>query len=206
MKKRRTTYLLMLIVWLGIGIWSAIHPTDRMLWFYEVTAAVGLVAVLVFTYRRFPWTPLTYIIVFISTVTMLIGGHYTYGHVPLFDHLKPLLHLKRNDFDRVGHVFQGMLVAVGFREYFFRKKIVTHKWWREVVAISISLAFSAAYELFELAAGFISRSNISEFLGEQGDRWDSHWDMASALLGAVLFVVLFRGWHNRQMARLEKEK
>lgn len=204
MKIRDKLCLLMLSLWMGIFIWSAINPLNIKLWIYEVSGAFLLAAALLVTYRRFRLTPLAYVIVFIAIIIMLIGGHYTYSEVPYFNEIKEVLSLKRNNFDRFGHFFQGMVIAVLFREYLVRKGVIRDRNRESFVIFCISLAFSAAYELFEFFFAILCQLNISKFLGEQGDRWDTHWDMASAFLGALIFLLFLRNCHDKQIRALEK--
>jgi putative membrane protein len=195
----------MLIFLLVVFIWSAIDPVNKRLWFYEVSFAVILVITLIFTHRRFPLTTLTYAIIFIGTLIMLIGGHYTYNEVPLFCDFVHAMHLKRNPFDRFGHFFQGVVSTTFFRELMIRKKVICKNKWLPFLIMSISLAIAAFYEIFEFFIPYLKKENISEFLGEQGDRWDSHWDMVNALLGSILFLVLFGHWHAKQIKRIDSK-
>lgn len=198
--KRSRIYLIMLGVFICVLIWSGIKPTGWGIWFFEVSPAVILVLLLVITYRRFPLSPLTYTIIFLGTLVMLIGGHYTYAQVPLFQEIKDSLHLTRNHFDRFGHFFQGMMVSVLFSEYALRRSIINKKWlpW---ITLGMSLAFSASFELFEYLAGLLFASDLATFLGLQGDQWDSHWDIFWALIGAI-FVILLSSWHRKQIKSL----
>lgn len=199
--KRHWIYLIMLCVFTILLIWSAIKPIGWGIWFFEVSPAVVLVLLLLFSYRRFPLTPLAYTIVFLGTLVMLIGGHYTYAKVPLFHDIQESLHFTRNQFDRLGHFFQGMMTAVLTHEYFLRRSVVQKKGWLPVIVISISLAFSASFELFEFLAGLLFATDLHSFLGLQGDVWDAHWDMFWGLTGAIL-VILLSAWHRNQIKQI----
>nr|WP_255724694.1 DUF2238 domain-containing protein [Shimazuella soli] len=197
--------ILQLILFTIVFIWSGIHPIKRSIWFFEVTPAIVLILVLIFTYKRFPLTPLSYWIIFIGTLIMLIGGHYTYGGVPLFNSFKKALHLKRNDFDRLGHIFQGMICTVLIREYFIRTKLLKQKKWQFMIIGMLSLSISAFFEIFEFSVALFFDGNIQNFLGYQGDIFDSHWDMICALIGSIIILCLGK-LQNKQMLYMKKKK
>jgi putative membrane protein len=161
-----------------------------MLWWYEMLPAFVLVIALIITYKRFPLTPMTYWIVFFGTITMLIGSHYTYGGVPLFHSIQKAFHWKRNNFDRFGHIFQGMIVTTILREYFLRTNFLNREKWVFLIVGMLSISFSALYEILEFGIGFFFDGNIQSFLGYQGDIFDSHWDIISALSGTVVVLIL----------------
>jgi putative membrane protein len=200
--RERVFYILMMISVVGVWIWSAIQPADRKLWFYEMIPAVLLLLVLIFTYRSLPFTPLTYFFAWVGMIVMLIGAHYTYGGMPLFEMLKDACGFSRNHFDRVGHFLQGVLPSLFFREILIRRNLV-HRSWVWFFVISISTFFSAGYEIFEFLYGRLMGENMEDFLGTQGDQWDSHWDIISAMLGSTFVLVLLSGWQDRL---IQKEK
>ena len=65
------------------------------------------------------------------------------------------------------------------------------------------LAISATYELVEWAAALTMGQGADEFLGTQGDPWDTQSDMFSALVGAMAALLLLSGAHDRQIQRLK---
>lgn len=203
--KRSTVYLTMLLILIGVFLWSSIAPLNRAIWFYESTPGILLLLILVLTYRRFPLTPLAYLVVFIGVIVLFVGAHYTFGGVPLFHQLKSWLHLTRNHYDRVGHFFQGAVSCILLREYFARTKVIQRTSWLTIMVVGLSLALSAAYEIFELMAAKMLSNNIQEFLGTQGDLWDSHWDMLSAFLGAIIMAILGK-LHDRQIEYYRRRK
>lgn len=188
-------YLFLLVSFACVLIWSAMKPVVWKAWWYEASFAVVMVLVLVFTYRRFPFTPLTYFFIWIGAMIMLIGAHYTYGKMPLFDQLKDAWHLSRNHFDRFGHFFQGAVPFLLLREILVRKNLISHKMlW--IVLVSFCFTLSGLYECFEVFYAVYFESDPFDFLGMQGDAWDAQWDMTSALAGA-LFASLFSRWQDR---------
>lgn len=198
-------YIIQLIILTGVFIWSAIKPANGWMWFYETSFALLGTIVLIWTYRRFPLTPITYFFLWIAFMIMAVGGHYTYQGVPLFNYIKDAWHLSRNHFDRVGHAFQGVVTFLFIREVFFRKNVVK-KQWVSLIALGLAFALSASYELIEFVPVYLIKGDVENFLGLQGDRWDSLWDMFWALTGALLILIFFRKTHNRQIARIEKIK
>ncbi len=196
----------MRILWLGIYfavlIWSAIEPKGYFIWILEVgPALIGLV-ILVLTYKKFPLTPLLYTLILIHCIILMVGGHYTYAEVPLFDWIKPYFGFERNNYDRVGHFAQGFVPAIIAREILIRLKIVTLPNWRNFIIVSICLAFSAFYELIEWAVALMTGEDADAFLATQGDIWDTQSDMALALLGAICALLLLSRVHDRQLARV----
>lgn len=179
--------------------WSAIRPYDWYTWVLEVAPAVIGIPLLIWLYPRFRFTNLVYILVAIHASLLIIGGHYTYARVPLFEWLKDALHLQRNYYDRVGHFAQGFVPALIAREVLLRKTRLERDGWLRLIVVSICLAISAAYELLEWAAAEFSGSAADEFLGTQGDVWDTQKDMALALIGAICALGLLSRLQDRQM-------
>lgn len=187
---------------LAVLVWSVIAPKDMFTWFLEVVPALIGVVVLAATRRRFPLTPLLYALILIHCWILMVGGHYTYAEVPVFDWLKPVFGWDRNNYDKVGHFAQGFVPAVLAREILIRKQVVNGRGWLAFLVGSICLAFSAAYELLELAVAEMEGSSADAFLGTQGYVWDTQTDMAWALAGAVTALLVIPRWHDRQLARL----
>jgi putative membrane protein len=202
---RQPALIFMLIVFAAVLLWSGIHPVKRSIWFYEASPAIVLVLILLFTYRRFPLTPLSYWIILLGSLFMLIGGHYTYGNMPLFNIFEKIFDLKRNHFDRLGHIFQGMLLTVLIREYFIRTHFLRREKWLFLIVGMLSIAISAGYEIFEFGIASLFDGNIQNFLGYQGDIFDSHWDIISALLGTII-VLFLGGLQNRQIMNIKSRQ
>lgn len=186
-----------------ILIWSAVDPAGRLTWFLESLPALGAFIVLLATERRFPLTPLSYALLAGLCLLILVGAHYSFGAVPLFDWLKPWLRTERNNFDKLAHFFQGFVPAILFREILIRFGVVVKRSWLWILVPSICLALSAAYELVEWWAALILRERAEDFLALQGDPWDAQSDMAVALFGAVAALALLSGRHDRQIAGIE---
>ena len=194
------------ITWAGVFLlvlaWSAIQPFDRFIWWLEVSPALIAAGVLLLTRRRFPLTPLTYSLILLHTIILLVGGHYTYAEVPLFDWLAEVFNWQRNNYDKVGHFAQGFVPAMVAREILLRNRVVNGPIWLGSIIVCISLAISALYELVEWWVALLTGTAAEAFLATQGYVWDTQSDMAWALFGAVVAVLLFSSWHDRQLQTL----
>ncbi len=179
--------------------WSAIHPKDRFTWFLEVLPALIGLGVLALSWRRFPLTRLLYWLILAHCIVLMIGGHYTYAEVPLFDWIRDQFHLQRNDYDKVGHFFQGFVPALIARELIVRLDLVNGRGWRNFFVICVVLALSAFYELIEWWVALASGDEAVAFLGTQGDPWDTQSDMFLALIGGSLALMLLSKIHDRQL-------
>lgn len=184
--------------------WSGAFPHGRFNWFMEVFPAILGGIILVVTYRRFPLTPLVYVLIWCFSLILITGGHYTYADVPLGNWARDAFHLGRNHFDRLGHFFQGVVPAMLARELLIRRSPLRPGKWLFTCAVCIALAISASYELFEWRyAVTFGGQQADDFLGSQGDPWDSQQDMFQALCGAILSQLLLARWHDRQLTALD---
>ena len=190
-----------LIIFFAVLIWSAIYPHDYFTWFLEVIPALlGFIALLL-TRNTFPLTPLVYVLVLIHCIVLMVGGHYTYAEVPLFDWIKEAFNLERNNYDKVGHFVQGFVPAMIARELLIRKRVINGRYWLFFMVICFILAFSAFYELIEWWVAIYSGEDAEAFLGTQGDIWDTQSDMGIALLGGIIAQLLLSTYHDRQLMK-----
>lgn len=181
---------------------SGIGPSDRATWWLEVAPVLIVLPVLWFTRARFPLTPLLYGLIAYHAVILCVGGHWTYAHVPAGDWVRDSFGLARNPYDRLGHLTQGFVPAIAAREILVRRSPLRGGGWLAFVVPCICLAISACYEFVEWWTALLAGSGAIEFLGTQGDPWDTQWDMFCALLGAIAAVLLLARVHDRQLARL----
>ena len=188
---------------LALLIWSGIAPYDRFTWFLEVLPALMGLAALALTYRRFRLTRLVYLLIWVHAIILVIGGHYTYARVPLFDWLSQTYDLGRNNYDKVGHLAQGFIPAMVTREVIMRNRVVIRRGWTAFLVVCVCLALSAFYELIEWWTAVFTGTAAEDFLGTQGYVWDTQSDMALCLLGALLSLALLSRLHDRQMAALK---
>lgn len=192
---------LWLIVFLAVLVWSGINPKDYPTWALEVAPAVIGLLVLWATRRSFPLTTLVYAFILAHCVVLMVGGHYTYAEVPLFDTIKPLFGFERNHYDRLGHLMQGFVPALIAREVLIRRRVLNRRGWLFFLVLCVCLALSATYELIEWAVAVWSEQGAAAFLGTQGDPWDTQSDMALCGIGAILALLTMRRFHDRQLRK-----
>lgn len=192
-----------LAVYFAVLIWSVINPRDYYTWILEVFPALVGFVILAFTYKRFPLTPLAYFLILIHCIILMIGGHYTYAEVPLFNWIRDFFSMERNNYDKIGHLAQGFIPALIAREILLRLKIVVKRGWLSFIIVCICLAISAFYELVEWWAALLSGEAAEAFLGTQGYVWDTQSDMALALVGAILSLILLSKIHDSQIRNIE---
>jgi putative membrane protein len=194
---------LVLLALAGVAlVISGIGPRDRATWVMEVLPVAIAAPLLVFTWTRFRLTPLAYRLVFVHALILVLGGHYTYAHVPLGFWLQDLLGFARNPYDRIGHFAQGFVPAIVAREILLRVTPLRPGKMLFFLVCCVCLAISATYEFIEWWAALAMGQGAHEFLGTQGDEWDTQWDMFLALTGAVAAQLLFARLHDRQLAAL----
>ncbi|WP_095505849.1 DUF2238 domain-containing protein [Paraferrimonas sedimenticola] len=190
-----------ILIFSAVLIWSGINPKDTFTWFLEVLPALIGAAILATTYKRFPLTPLLYVLILAHCVVLMVGGHYTYAEVPLFD---GLFGAERNNYDKVGHFFQGFVPALIAREILIRLQVVNGAAWRNLFIVSVCLAFSAFYELLEWWVAAATGEDAEAFLGTQGYAWDTQSDMWFALIGAITALICLSRRHDKQLQRIAK--
>jgi putative membrane protein len=194
-------------LWLSIFtpvlIWSAVLPKDPFTWFLEVLPVFIGLLLMFLTYKKFPLTSLLYTLILIHMIILMVGGHYTYAEVPLFDWIKEVFDQHRNNYDKVGHFAQGFIPAILARELLIRKNIVQgSKIWLNYIILSIILAFSAFYELIEWWVALAVGEDAEAFLGTQGYMWDTQSDMGYALFGGIVALMVLSKIHDRQLELL----
>ncbi|MEG0822478.1 MAG: DUF2238 domain-containing protein [Burkholderiaceae bacterium] len=180
---------------------SAIDPFDRLTWWLEVAPVLMAAPVLWLTRRRWPLTPLLYTVIGVHALVLIVGGAYSYARVPLGFWLQDAFELSRNPYDKIGHFFQGVTPALLAREILLRGGWLGRGRMLGFLAVCVALAFSAFYELIEWAAALALGQGAEEFLGTQGDFWDTQSDMAMALLGATLAVLLLGPKQDRELGK-----
>lgn len=188
-------FLIILLVYTGL------FAGDKLTWLMEVTPVIIVVPLLLATARRYPLTPLLYTLIFFHAIILMVGGMYTYAKVPVGFDVQEWLGLSRNPYDKLGHFFQGLVPALVAREILVRGKIVRGKKMLAFLVCCVALAISAVYELIEWWAALAMGQGADDFLGTQGDQWDTQSDMFCALLGALTTVILLARAHCRQIRR-----
>jgi putative membrane protein len=195
-------HLSLCLIVLAVLAWSGFDPYDRVTWWLEVLPVLVALPVLALTYRRFPLTDMLYGLIALHAIVLMVGGAYTYARVPFGFDLQHWLDLQRNPYDRIGHFMQGFVPALVAREILLRGGYVTGKRMLAFVCLCIVMAISAWYELIEWGAAVALGQGADEFLGTQGDQWDTQSDMFMAMIGGACALLLSR-WHDRAIAALE---
>ncbi len=191
----------LLLTFLALLAWSGWQPRDRFTWILEVAPALVAAVVLAATYRRLRFTPLVYGLIWLHAAILLVGGHYTYAEVPLFNWLRDTLALSRNHYDRLGHLAQGFIPAVVTREVLLRTSPLRPGKWLFFLTTCVCLAISALYELLEMVVARATGQAADAFLALQGDIWDTQMDMTWALIGTLAALLLLSHLHDRELAR-----
>lgn len=194
-------HLSLLTIVVAALTYSGIQPFDRATWVMEVLPVMIVLPMLVSTYKKFPLTDMLYGLIFIHALVLILGGHYTYARVPLGFQIADWLDLQRNPYDKIGHFLQGLVPALAAREIFIRGQYVQPRTMCHFLVVCVALAVSAVYELLEWLAALIMGQGADEFLGTQGDVWDTQSDIFCALLGALVVITLLAKWHDRQLNR-----
>ncbi|MGE8645787.1 DUF2238 domain-containing protein [Acinetobacter vivianii] len=184
---------------------SGIQPFDRTTWWLEVTPVLIAIPLLFVTYKTFPLTHLLYVLIFCHAIVLIVGGAYSYARVPFGFEIAQWFDLDRNPYDKIGHFMQGFVPAIVAREILIRNHILAKGKMLSFIVICIVLAISATYELIEWAAALLLGQGAEEFLGTQGDEWDTQSDMFFALIGSIMALLLLSKWHDRQIANLMHE-
>lgn len=190
------------LVVLAALLWSGVAPHDRGTWLLEVAPVLLAAPVLFATWRRYPLTTLLYGLITLHALVLILGGAYTYARVPLGFWLQEALHLGRNPYDKIGHFMQGLVPAMVAREVLLQRGYLHSRRMAAFLSVCVAMAISAVYELVEWAAALALGQGADEFLGTQGDPWDTQSDMFFALMGATLAVTVLLRWHDRQLESL----
>ena len=199
----RLPLVLAVVVLLGL-MWSGIGPYDRLTWFLEVVPVLVAAPLLVWTARRFPLTPLAYVLIAVHALILMYGGHYTYARTPLGFWIQDLFDLARNHYDRIGHVAQGFVPAIAAREVLLRKSSLGPRGWLPFLVVCVCMAISVTYEFVEWWTALLAGGAAEDFLATQGDVWDTQWDMFLATCGAITALAVLSPLHDRQLARVRQ--
>ncbi|WFL76775.1 DUF2238 domain-containing protein [Altererythrobacter arenosus] len=189
-------------VWLVALVWSGWAPYDRATWWMEVAPVLIALPILWWSAQRFPLTTLALALIGFHGLVLILGGAYTYARVPIGFAVQDWLELARNPYDRFGHFIQGFVPAIVLRELLIRLGGMKRGWLLTVILLACCLAVSATYELIEFGAAMALGQGAEEFLGTQGDQWDTQWDMLMCLIGAASALLALTGLHNRQLDAL----
>ena len=202
----RRLALILLLIFSILLVRSSIRPHDPFVWFLEILPAVIGVYVMIHVSPNFRFTNLVTILVFFHCLILLLGAHYTYAEVPIFNRLRDILYLKRNNYDKIGHFAQGFIPVLIVREVLIRLRILStniSQYWLPYICVSVTLSYSAIYELIEWFVAKITGTAADAFLGTQGDVWDTQSDMFCCLIGSIISLILFTKLHDKYITRIE---
>jgi putative membrane protein len=187
-------------------VYSGIAPYDRKTWLLEVSPVLIAAPIMLATYRRFPLTSLLYVLIAAHALVLILGGAYTYARVPLGFWMQDLLGVGRNPYDKLGHFMQGFVPVLVAREILLRNGFLRSKAMANFLSGCVAMAISAVYELVEWWVALALGQGADEFLGTQGDPWDTQSDMFFAMIGAIVALVALSMLHDRQIAKVSKRE
>ena len=190
----------LMVALVAVLLLTAIRPHDYPTWALEVAPVIIALPLLWLSWRRMPLTSLLLGLIFLHALVLMVGGHYTYARVPAGFWVQDWFGWERNHYDRLGHFLQGFEPAILAREILVRKDVVRRGGWLLLFVISITLAFSAVYELIEWLVALLSEEAAESFLGTQGDVWDTQWDMFMCLVGSLTALLTLSRLHDRQLS------
>ncbi|MHC4104081.1 MAG: DUF2238 domain-containing protein [Planctomycetota bacterium] len=195
-------HIYLLISLAVVFVWSYIGHFNFWGWFLEALLVFVGIGILISVYRRFHFTNLAYVLIWLHAIILLIGAHYTYSRVPVFNWLRDTFELSRNHYDRLGHFVQGFVPALITREVLLRKSPVQRGGWLWAIVISFCLAMSAVYELIEWLIVLVAEDEGVIFLATQGDAWDAQKDMTLCLAGVVVSLLMLSKLHDRGLKKM----
>ncbi len=196
--------LVFIVVFFSGLVISGIQPKDYFTWFLEVLPALLAFAILAWTYRRFRFTDMVYLLILVECYILFIGGHYTYAEVPLFNWIRDYLGGTRNNYDKLAHFTQGFIPAMLVREFLVRLQVIARKSWLPFVVVCICVTISVLYEFFEWFMAVATGEAAEAFLGTQGYEWDTQSDMLMAMIGATVAMLTMARWQDRQIGALAR--
>jgi putative membrane protein len=192
------TIVLIFWAWSGIGL-----RDTRLTWVLETAPLMIALPIILFTYKRFSLTNLTYTLIAIHAVILMFGGHYSYAKVPLGFWMEDWFGWTRNNYDKIGHFMQGFGPAIYAREIIARTSPLKRGKMLGFISICVPLAFSALYEIFEFLASLTNPADTEAFLGTQGYIWDTQTDMLWCLIGSIVALIVLTKLHNKYLLKIE---
>lgn len=204
--QRQNALIASVLILITILTLSGHHPYDRLTWLMEVAPVMIALPLMAATYKKFPLTTLLYALIFVHALILIGGGAYTYARVPLGFWLQDMLGTVRNPYDKIGHFAQGFVPFLVAREILWRGGYVTGRRMLAFLSVCVVMTVSSFYELVEWWAALAMGQGADEFLGTQGDEWDTQADMFFALVGAVAAMLMLSRLHDRQMERFANRR
>lgn len=196
---RNKRLLIGLLLWyLALSLWTAYEPADRQFWLLSSILPGALVLVLLGTHRSIPLSLASYVLITLFLTLHTIGVHYTYAQVPAGAWLEQALPVGRNHYDRVVHFCFGVMLTYPIEEL-FRLTAALRGWLLYYLPVMTVLGLSGLWEIIESWVARMVHPELGiTYLGSQGDVWDAQKDMAAALYGSLLCMVLLLLWRIRR--------
>jgi putative membrane protein len=181
----------LIILYTLVFIWSSIFPKEYYVWMLEISGVIFIILIYIYFYKKIKFTNTTNFWAFIAACLISVGAHYSFPNVPVFNDIKDLFGMERNNFDKLGHLVQGILPVLISREVIVKKNIIRNFFWINFFSFCVAMTVSGMYEIFEWFFIIVLGDNqyTSDVLGTQGYIWDSQSDMLFALIGAVLTIL-----------------
>jgi len=178
-------------------------PEGKLNWLMETGPALAGLVALAVTYRRFPFSRVVYVGVFVHALILVYGGYYTYAKAPLGEWMREAFGFSRNNYDKIGHFAFGFFPLFTLREVLLRVTPLKQGGWLNFLLVHVILGWAALYEFIEWwSAVLMDPEGGDKFLGTQGYVWDAQSDMLFAGIGACVALIAFRWLHDRSLARL----
>jgi putative membrane protein len=167
-------------------------------WWLENLVVFAALLGLALAHKRLPLSNASYLLLFLFLCAHEYGASYAYSNAPLGEWMKTILHSDRNHYDRLVHFLFGLLLTLPIYEAcVIRLKL--SGWASYFVPLQIVMSASAIYEILEwIVAQAVDPKLGMEFIGAQGDVWDSPEDMAMALVGSCVAALILTALKRRR--------
>ena len=183
-------YIILTVLFIITWIWAAINPLYPDDWILENILVVLFVPFVFWASKYFLFSNTSYALVTLFLILHVVGSHYTYAEVPFGGTLGEWLGVERNMYDRLVHLLFGVVFVYPLFEY-LQKKLHLKAFVIYFVSYMTLSAFAGFYEVIEwITASVVDPESGDAFLGTQGDIWDAQKDMALAMGGALVSLVM----------------
>lgn len=178
-----------------VCVLSVFGSYDPMVWMMDAAPALlGLVAIIILLCRGVRFPAFLHAVFVFHVFVLMVGSYFSYARVPFFnpdDFLGETLDWTRNNYDKLGHFMQGFTPYVACRFLLSKRGVKTTGFFPIFLAMSVSLAVSALYELIEYSTLIFSVDGAADFIGSQGDPYDTQDDILWAFIGALTAMCVF---------------
>jgi putative membrane protein len=179
---------------------------DRATWWLEVFPVILALPLVWHFGRQGRLSPFLQAVIVVHGLVLCVGAHYTYALAPPGEWVRDLGIGARNNYDKLGHLMQGITPAFALREILMRLGRWTPRAFMGTVTVLACGGISALYEVLEMTAALILGGGADAFLGTQGYVWDTQTDMATAMAGAVVAVLILAKTQQRSIGKMKPER